>query len=131
MIHPPVLLYAISIILHCLIRNRQLCGLFHRMFFVCLTIFFLGFSSIFFYNQIRIVHVIRYFHILFFLLKTHYLSFTSWLTNKSIYNFISTDFLPLSTDSLVIPSNAPAGIGFPAFHVGSAAFAASANACLY
>lgn len=28
-------------------------------------------------------------------------------------------------------SNAPAGIGLPAFHVGSAAFAASANACLY
>ena len=78
-----------------------------------------------------IIHVIRYFHILFFLLKTHYLSFTSWLTNKSIYNFISTDFLPLSTDSLVIPSNAPAGIGLPALHVGSSTFAASANACLY
>ena len=34
--------------------------------------------------------------------------------------------MPLSTDSLVMPSNAPAGIGFPAFPVGSAAIAASA-----
>ena len=48
------------------------------------------------------------------------------------YIFISTDvselpdFLKLaSTDSLVIPSNAPDGIGFPISHLGSAFLAAA------
>ena len=53
------------------------------------------------------------------------------------YICISTDdselldfFKFASTDSLVMPSKAPGLMGFPAFHAGSAAFAAAINACV-
>lgn len=48
-----------------------------------------------------------------------------------ISNVLPDFFKFASTDSLVMPSNAPDVIGFPISHFGSAFLAASKNACRY